>query len=63
MKPICPACGDRHEKHQAHVWRKVVVNADADVVVNKRSKDRHRNTPERREYIRLKMREMRKRRG
>lgn len=23
MKPLCPECGDRHEKHQAHVWKSV----------------------------------------
>ena len=21
MKPLCPDCGDRHEKYQAHVWK------------------------------------------
>jgi hypothetical protein len=20
MKPLCPDCGDRHEKYQAHIW-------------------------------------------
>jgi hypothetical protein len=38
----------------------VVVNAAPAVVVN-RSKDRHKKTPERLEYIRQKMREYRKR--
>ena len=23
MKPKCEVCGDRHESHQAHVWRHV----------------------------------------
>jgi hypothetical protein len=40
----------------------VVVNAPEEVVVNARSKDRHRKTPERLEYVRQKMREYRARR-
>ena len=27
MKPLCSECGDRHEKHQGHIWPKAVANA------------------------------------
>lgn len=41
----------------------VVVNAPKQVVVNARTRDRHKKTPERLEYIRQKMREYRKRKS
>ena len=39
----------------------MVVNTESDVVVNARTKDRHRNTAERKAYVRAKMRESRAR--
>lgn len=40
---------------------KTVVNEESPVVVNKRTKDRHKNKPERLEYVRKKMKEYRDR--
>jgi hypothetical protein len=60
---ICQGCGKAYFFRQA--WMHdgcVVVNAPEEVVVNARSKDRHRKTPERLEYVRQKMREYRARR-
>ena len=45
-----------------HVANEVVHASDA-VVVNARTTDRHRKTPERRAYVAKKMRELRKRRA
>jgi hypothetical protein len=70
-KPLCEVCGDRHEPHQAHVFRVVkqpvvvkrkVVKQSVEGKPKKRSSDRHRKTPERLEYIRVKMREYQRRR-
>jgi hypothetical protein len=51
-----PAARWQHEKC-------VVVNAATNVVVNARTKDRHKDTPERKEYVKMKMREYRRKRA
>ena len=53
MEDKCEICGERHHPRQAH--RFAVVNKVDEVVVNKRSLDRHRKEPRRaymREYMR-----------
>jgi hypothetical protein len=65
MKQTC-VCGQSYWPNQSwiHVSHKqVVVNAPVDVVVNSRSKDRHKMTDERRSYVAQKMREYRKRKA
>jgi hypothetical protein len=65
MKQTC-VCGQSYWPNQSwiHVSHKqVVVNAPVDVVVNGRSKDRHKMTDERRSYVAQKMREYRKRKA
>lgn len=63
------SCGKAYWPSQKWIHEKcvvvnaVVVNEATNVVVNARTKDRHRKTPERAEYVRLKMREHRARRA
>jgi hypothetical protein len=66
LKPgqIACSCGEVYWPRQRWAHEKcVVVNAVASVVVNARTKDRHKKTPERLEYVKQKMREYRKRRA
>jgi hypothetical protein len=69
QKLTCAGCGKTYWPNQSWVHKDcVVVNAPvvndvANVVVNARTGDRHRKTPERAEYVRMKMREYRKKRA
>jgi hypothetical protein len=61
----CSGCGKEYWWPSAR-WQHencVVVNAATNVVVNGRTKDRHRKTTERREYVKMKMREYRRKRA
>lgn len=63
----CPDCDTAHHPWQAHVFlvnsaKKKLDALVVDSVVVDRNKDRHRKTPERREYLRIKQRESRARR-
>ena len=61
LKLTC-SCGKGYWPSQKWIHERcVVVNATNEVVVNGRSKDRHRRTEARREYMRLKMRDRRSR--
>lgn len=58
------SCGQQYWPSQRWIHEKCAVNHQEDVtnmVVNARSKDRHKKTQERLEYVRLKMREYRAR--
>jgi hypothetical protein len=55
-------CGVVNHQESVTTTTNVVVNA-SNVVVNERTKDRHKKTPERLEYVKQKMREYRKRRA
>ena len=73
QKPKCRLCGHAHYASEPHVFDDVVVNilkvVNRTVVVNRsagggtRSKDRHKDTPARRQYMREYMRTYRSRTG
>jgi hypothetical protein len=51
VKPLCPDCGDRHEKYQAHVWKKVANKPVANAVANKFSDFIRLATPAEKEKV------------
>lgn len=59
LQTQCP-CGKAYWPSQKWIHAKcLVVNTAANVVVNSRTRDRHKKTEKRREYVKLKMREHR----
>jgi hypothetical protein len=65
MQKTC-SCGQKYWPAQRWIHEKCLVNHQepaTNVVVNARTKDRHKKTPERLEYVKQKMREYRARRG